>query len=116
MKKSPRKRIVQTIDKDVSKDYFQATVRDGNYKFIWGSSDLFKTISGKQETKEELFNIEEDPYENDSLNLKKFDNIVKKMKRIIQKEWKRTKFPEHYKAVRAAFPGNNNGNFTTGWC
>ena len=116
-KKSPRKRIVHTVDKDVSRNYFQAAVRNGNFKYIWGSVSLFKALpGGVQENIEELYNIKQDPYEQHPLSLEDNLSIVKSMRTIIRKETLNTKFPKQFKDVKAAFPGNNGGIFITSWC
>ena len=64
--------------------------------------------------KVELYNIKED--ERQKLLPTEHRNIVRKLKKIIKDDYQRTRFPEHYKMVKAAYPGNNNGVFVTGWC
>ena len=66
--------------------------------------------------KVELYNIKEDPNETQKLLPTKHRNIVRKLKKIIKNDYQQVRFPEHYKMVKAAYPGNNNGVFVTGWC
>ena len=91
-------------------------MRDGDYKLIWGQSDLLKKNFGRRRTKTELYNIATDPYEEHKLPLKNYKHIITDMKKTIKASYPLARFPQRHTNVEAAFPGNNNGSFVTGWC
>ena len=63
-----------------------------------------------------MYNIIRDPYEKHPLPVKENKQRIAEMKKIIKEGYPLTRFPKHYTNVEAAFPGNNGGNFVTGWC
>jgi len=116
LQKSPRRRIIHVIDEDCEKGHWQAALREGKFKLIWGQSDLLKKTFGRRTSKVELYNIVKDPYEENPLSVKENAKRIANMKRIIEKNYPLARFPKHYSNVEAAFPGNNGGVFVTGWC
>ena len=116
-------------------------VRVGDYKLIWGESNLlpknihqvmtFKKHSNKKTKKHryihinkitkgmkqlELYNVFQDPFETKKLSVTKHKHIVEKLKKIVKENYPQARFPKHHKNEKAAFPGNNDGLFVTGWC
>jgi len=116
LQKSPRRRIIHIIDEDCEKGHWQAALREGKFKLIWGQSDLLKKSFGRRTSKVELYNIAKDPYEENPLPVKENEKRISNMKKIIEKHYPLARFPKHYSNDEAAFPGNNGGVFVTRWC
>jgi len=54
---SPREVIVHSIDQDCDKGLWQACVRRGNHKLIWGQSDLLAKEFGRVRYRLELYDV-----------------------------------------------------------
>ena len=57
-----------------------------------------------------------DPYEEQPLDLSEHAETVAALKKLAVEEHSKSLFPPHYSNVVDAMPGNNDGNFTSGWC
>ena len=57
-----------------------------------------------------------DPYEQQPLDLSEHADTVTELKNLAMEAHSQSRFPPHYSNVEDAMPGNNDGNFTTGWC
>ena len=122
MSPSPRSRIIHNIDEDKGKGSWQAVVRDGDFKLIWGQAKLLdkkrrkRRFAVNQKTSLKLFNIAEDPNERYELSQAEYADVIKRLKGILLEEYKITKFPSYHTNIARAFPKNNSGYFVTGWC
>ena len=120
---SPRHQIVHNIDEDQEKGSWQAVIRDGDFKMIWGQPRLLdkkkrkrKTFKRNQKTLIQLYNIADDPYEKNPLSNSEHSDLIKRLKGILMEEYESTTFPTYYNNIEKAFPQYNNGVFVTDWC
>jgi len=119
-KRSPRKEVVLNLDQDPMAGTWSAVIRMKNYKFIQGQDTLLFEEKPEESCNQQLYNLEEDPYE--KINL--MSNQDTKMAK--QAGLMRTRLMEHYRKMvlpptfihseKAADPGNFGGNIATGWC
>ena len=120
---SPRAQIVHNIDEDREKGSWQAVIRDGDFKMIWGQPRLLdkkerkkKKFKRNQKTLIQLYNIAEDPYEKNPLSKLEYSDVIKRLQEILLEEYEKTTFPAYHQNIEKAFPQYNNGVFVTDWC
>ena len=115
--------MCRSIDEDQEKGSWQAVIREGDFKMIWGQTRLLEKKATKkkkfkrdQKTLIQLFNIADDPYEKNPLPQSEYSDVIQRLKRILLKEYKKTTFPSYHNNIEKAFPQYNNGVFVTDWC
>ena len=120
---SPRAQIVHNIDEDQDKGSWQAVIRDGDFKMIWGQTRLLekramkkKKFKRDQKTLIQLYNIADDPYEKHPLSKSEYSDVIKRLQGILLEEYEKTTFPTYHQNIEKAFPQYNNGVFVTDWC
>ena len=120
---SPRHQIVHNIDEDQEKGSWQAVIRDGDFKMIWGQTRLLdkhgrrrKKLKRNQKSLIKLYNIADDPFENNPLSHSEYSELIERLKGILLEEYKKTTFPTYHNNIEKAFPQYNNGVFVTDWC
>ena len=72
--------------------------------------------SQQQRSESESLTDIRDPYEQHPLDLSEHAELVAALKKLAVEAHSKSLFPPHYSNVAGAMPGNNGGNFTTGWC
>ena len=123
---SPRAQIVHNIDEDQEKGSWQAVIRDGDFKMIWGQVRLLEKQKKSKKKKRkfkrnqksliQLYNIADDPYEKNPLSKSEYSDVIERLKGILLEEYEKTTFPAYHQNIEKAFPQYNNGVFVTDWC
>ena len=90
---------------------------------IWGQPRLLdkhrrkrKKLKRNQKSLIKLYNIADDPFENNPLSHSEYSELIERLKGILLEEYKKTTFPTYHINIEKAFPQYNNGVFVTDWC